>query len=361
MAWSRGNNASGKALQRARQSQLTGVALALVVLVSYLAFASPYFLTGNNLLNIGVSVALVGVVAAGSTLVMISGGIDISVGSTVALSGVAAAKALNATNSVAVAVVVALLVGAAAGAFNGLVVTKLGINPLITTLATMSVYRGLTFIVSDGKAIAATAAGFLDLGGGRVAGIPNPIVILVVVFGALLFVLRATDIGRNIYAIGGNPDAARLAGINIDRYRTGLYTLNGLLAGLSGVVLASRLGSGQPLAASGLELDAIAAVVLGGVALAGGIGTMSGTVLGVLVLGTLNNGLTILSVDSFWQYVARGGVLLLAVALDRLKASGRGQPSWRPRRPAVSTGPTRSVAAAAIRAGTRPQSNRSPL
>lgn len=294
-----------------------GVVLALVALVAALSLSSPFFLTGSNLLNIGVAVALVGVVAAGSTLVMIAGGIDVSVGSTVALSGVSAAKTLTATGSVPLALAAGLLVGAAAGLVNGLIVTKLSINPLIATLGTLSVYRGLTFIASDGVAIGAAQPGFLDIGAGRFAGIPNPIVILVVVFAVLALVLHGTDTGRNVYAIGGNPDAARLAGIAVDRYRIGLYTLNGLLAGLSGVVLTARLGSGQPLAASGLELDAIAAVVLGGVALAGGIGTMGGTVLGVLVMGVLNNGLTILNIDSFYQYVARGTVLLVAVALDQ--------------------------------------------
>ncbi|TDE09952.1 ribose ABC transporter permease [Jiangella asiatica] len=314
--------------------------LALAALVVSLSIASPYFLTTNNVLNIGVAVALVGVVAAGSTLVMIAGGLDVSVGSTVALAGVSAASVLSSTSSVALAIAAGVVVGGLAGLFNGLIITKLNINPLIATLGTLSVYRGLTFIVSDGVAIGVTEAPFLDIGSGRLAGIPNPLVILLVVFAVLAVVLHATDIGRNVYAIGGNAEAARLAGIRVDRYRTGLYTLNGLLAGLAGVVLTARLGSAQPLAGAGLELDAIAAVVLGGVALAGGIGTIGGTVLGVLVLGVLNNGLTILAIDSFYQYVARGGVLLVAVALDQAGQARRERARARSTPPASARAPS---------------------
>lgn len=327
-----------------RSSRL-GVLAALAILVLSLGLASPFFLTTNNMFNIGVAIALVGVVAAGSTLVMIAGGLDVSVGSTVALSGVSAASVLASTRSVTLAIAAGVVVGALAGLFNGLIITKLSINPLIATLGTLSVYRGLTFIVSDGVAIGVTEAPFLDIGSGRLAGIPNPLVILLVVFAVLAVVLHGTDIGRNVYAIGGNVEAARLAGIAVDRYKIGLYTLNGTLAGLAGVVLTARLGSGQPLAGTGLELDAIAAVVLGGVALAGGIGTMGGTVLGVLVLGVLNNGLTILAIDSFYQYVARGGVLLLAVALDqagqarreRVQARSAERPGAPPGDPSHST------------------------
>lgn len=303
-----------------------GVVVALVVLVAYLSYSSPYFFNPENFVNIGVSVALVGVVAAGSTLVMISGGIDISVGSIVALSGICAAKVTADSGSAVLGVGAALGVGALAGLANGLIVTRFRVSPLIATLATLSIYRGATFIVSEGNAIAATDPFFLSLGSARVWGIPIPLLIMVAVFVVLTFVLVSTDIGRNIYAIGGNPEAARLAGIGLDRYRVALYTFNGLLAGLSGLVLTARLGSGQPLAASGLELDAIAAVVLGGVALAGGIGSMGGTILGVLVLGTLNNGLTILSVDSFYQYIARGGILLIAVSLDQVNQARRRRP-----------------------------------
>lgn len=180
-----------------RSSRL-GVLAALAILVLSLGLASPFFLTTNNMFNIGVAIALVGVVAAGSTLVMIAGGLDVSVGSTVALSGVSAASVLASTRSVTLAIAAGVVVGALAGLFNGLIITKLSINPLIATLGTLSVYRGLTFIVSDGVAIGVTEAPFLDIGSGRLAGIPNPLVILLVVFAVLAVVLHGTDIGRNV-------------------------------------------------------------------------------------------------------------------------------------------------------------------
>lgn len=299
-----------------RSSERAGVVVALIALCVYLSTASEFFLTRDNILNIGTSIAIVGIVAAGSTIVMLGGGIDISIGSTVALAGIAAGKALEAGWGAEGAVVAAVVAGALAGLVNGLLVAGLGVNPLIATLGTLSVFRGLAFILSDGIAVSAADPRFLAIGSGRIAGLPAPLVVMIVVFAAVAFLLRSTRVGRNIYAMGGNPDAARLAGISLTRYRIGLYVASGALCGLSAVVLTARLGSAQPLAAAGLELDAIAACVLGGVALAGGIGAMGGTVLGVLVLGVVNNGLNILQVDSFYQYVARGGVLLIAVALD---------------------------------------------
>ena len=292
---------------------------ALVVLCAVLTLASPFFLTPANIANLLVGVALMGIVAAGETLVMLSGGLDISVGSIVALAGVVSALVLTATHSAAAGVGAGLLVGALAGLANGLIITTLRINALIVTLATLSIYLGLTYIVGEGKAVGATDATFAWLGNGAVLGIPNPIVLLAVVFLVGHLVLAYTTIGRNIYAMGGNAEAARLSGINLSAYRVGLYTASGLLAGLSGVVLTARLGSGQPIAGTGLELAAIAAVVLGGTSLSGGIGSMFGTLLGVLVLGTLSNGLILLRIPAFYQFLARGAVLLLAVGLDHYR------------------------------------------
>lgn len=299
--------------------ELRGVLTALIVLGILLAFASPFFLTTANIGNLLVGVALMGIVAAGETLVMLSGGLDISVGSIVALTGVVSALVLTATHNAGIAVAAALLVGGLAGLMNGLIITTLRINALIVTLATMSIYLGLTYIVGEGKAVGATDATFAWLGNGSVLGIPNPIILLAIVYLLGQVVLSFTTIGRNIYAMGGNAEAARLAGLNLAKYRMGLYTASGLLAGLSGVVLTARLGSGQPIAGTGLELSAIAAVVLGGTSLSGGIGSLFGTLLGVLVLGTLSNGLILLRIPAFYQYLARGAVLLLAVGLDHYR------------------------------------------
>lgn len=311
------------ALRKVITSQGMGVFVALMLICVVLSFLSPFFLTGPNLLNIGSSVAIIGIVASGATLVMLSGGLDISIGSIVALSGVTAGQFLNLTGSWGIAVVAGLIGGAVAGFFNGVLVTVFHINPLIATLGTLSVYRGLAYIVAGGVAVPTSSPEFLAIGTGRVFGIPSTLIIMVVIFLIVAVVLKSTVVGRNLYAIGGNPEAAKLAGIAVDRYKLGLYTASGLLGGVAGIVLSARLGSAQPMAGLGLELDGIAAAVLGGVALAGGIGTIGGTVLGVLVLGVVNNGLNILQVDSFYQYIARGGVLLIAVALDQVSVQRR--------------------------------------
>jgi ribose/xylose/arabinose/galactoside ABC-type transport system permease subunit len=314
-AWSRGRTSIARVLPPEQR----GVLSALIVMGVILTFASPFFLTPANIGNLLVGVALVGIVAAGETLVMLSGGLDISVGSIVALAGVVSALVLTATHNAAAAVFAGIAIGALAGLANGVIITTLRINALIVTLATLSIYLGLTYIVADGKAVGATDTAFAWLGNGGILGVPNPIILLVVVFLVGHFVLTYTTIGRNIYAMGGNAEAARLSGLNLSRYRIALYTVSGLLAGISGVVLTARLGSGQPIAGAGLELTAIAAVVLGGTSLSGGIGSMFGTAIGVLVLGTLSNGLILLRIPAFYQYLARGAVLLLAVGLDHYR------------------------------------------
>jgi ribose transport system permease protein len=313
----------GTGFSTLRHSERLGVIVALIALCVYLAWASPFFLTGSNILNIGTSIAIVGIVAAGSSIVMLGGGIDISIGSTVALAGIVGAQAMAAGYGPVAGVAVSVMAGAIAGLANGVLIAVLGVNPLIATLGTLSIYRGLAFVFSDGVAVGVSDPAFLAIGTGKTFGIPNPLLIMIVVFCLVGVLLKWTRVGRNVYAIGGNMDAARLAGINIRRYGIGLYVASGALSGVSAVVLTARLGSAQPLAAAGLELDAIAACVLGGISLAGGIGTIGGTVLGVLVLGVVNNGLNILQVDSFYQYVARGGVLLIAVALDQVNIKRR--------------------------------------
>lgn len=295
-----------------------GLVVIYVVLLIALSRLSPFFLSVNNFLNILVAVSTIGIIAVAMTMVIISGGIDLSVGSVVALTGVAVAQ-LSHQMPIAAAVAVALLVGLAVGAFNGWAITGLGINPLIATLGTLSIARGLSFIFSGGLTQTIDAPGFEFLGRGFVSGVPFQVVVMGLLFLLAFWVMRATVFGRSVYAIGGNAQASRLAGLPVRGLQMAVYLLSGLSAALGGVFLASQLGAGAPQAATGIELSVIAAVILGGTSLSGGKGTIGGTLLGVLILGTLNNGLTLLNVSSYYQEVARGVVLLLAVGLDQLR------------------------------------------
>lgn len=294
---------------------LLGVYALLLVALS---LKSPYFLSLNNFFNILVAVSTIGLVAVAMTLVIVSGGIDLSVGSIVALTGVCVAQ-LSHQMPIGAAVGIALLVGLLVGWFNGLAVTKIGINPLIATLGTLSIARGLAFVFSGGLTQSIDSEGFGFLGRGFVAGVPFQVIVMAVLFGLAAWVMKFTTFGRGIYAVGGNATAARLAGLPVQRLQMTVYILSGACAALGGVFLASQLGAGAPASSSGLELSVIAAVILGGTSLSGGKGTIAGTLLGVLILGTLNNGLTLLNVSSYYQDVARGVVLLLAVGLDQLR------------------------------------------
>ena len=289
---------------------------ALLILV--LSLKSPYFLSLNNFFNILVAVSTIGLIAVAMTLVIVSGGIDLSVGSIVALTGVCVAQ-LSHQMPIGAAVAIALVVGVAVGYFNGLAITKIGINPLIATLGTLSIARGLAFVFSGGLTQSIDSEGFGFLGRGFVAGVPFQVIVMVVLFALAAWVMKFTTFGRGIYAVGGNANAARLAGLPVSRLQLAVYVLSGACAALGGVFLASQLGAGAPASSSGLELSVIAAVILGGTSLSGGKGTIAGTLLGVLILGTLNNGLTLLNVSSYYQDVARGVVLLLAVGLDQLR------------------------------------------
>ncbi len=294
---------------------LLGIYLLLCVA---LFIATPYFLTFSNFSNILRDSAVIGLIAIAMTAVIVSGGIDLSVGSVVALIGVTIAQ-LSSRMPIGGAVAVALLVGVIFGLFNGLAVTRVGINPLIATLGTLSIGRGLALIFSGGLSQSINSDAFAFLGQGRPLGIPFPVIIMVALFAFAAWVMRATVYGRSIYAIGGNPNASRLAGLPVSNLQLSVYLLCALGATLGGLIQASQLGAGAPAAAQGIELSVIAAVILGGTSLSGGKGTIFGTLLGVLILGTLNNGLTLLSVSSYYQDVARGVVLLLAVGLDQLR------------------------------------------
>jgi ribose transport system permease protein len=289
-----------------------------VILIITLSLMSPYFFTVNNLMNILVAVSTIGIIAVGMTMVIVSGGIDLSVGSVVALTGTVVAQLSNHMPMPA-AIGIALGVGLVVGLFNGIAITRIGINPLIATLGSLSIARGLAFVFSKGLSASITDEGFGVLGRGFVVGIPVQVIVMLVLFLLVALVMRHTVFGRSLYAIGGNAQASRLAGLPVSLLQMGVYLISSLSAALGGLVLASQLSAGAPAAAAGIELSVIAAVILGGTSLSGGKGTIGGTLLGVLILGTLNNGLTLLNVSSYYQEVARGTVLLLAVGLDQLR------------------------------------------
>jgi ribose transport system permease protein len=303
-------------------SLTTGVSLVVMYLVMCAVFIAltPYFLTVKNFVNIGQTLAVVGIVAIGETLVLIAGGVDISVGSVAALAGVVASLLWdNGILPIGWCVIVGLLSGAIVGLANGLIVTRLRINPLITTLGMFSIIRGLAFVLTGGQMNQLNNEQFQFLGRGDIAGIPFSLILMLALYAIFIFILRTTGFGRDLYAIGGNPMASRLAGIPVRRYSLIVYTLCGLLAALGGTVLASQLAAGTPQAATGLEFTVIAAVILGGTSLAGGKGTLVGSLIGVFILRTLDNGLILTNVSSYYQEVARGVVLLLTVGLDQLR------------------------------------------
>ena len=289
-----------------------------VILIVVLSILSPYFFSVNNFLNILVAVSTIGIMAVATTMVIVSGGIDLSIGSIVAIAGVAVVT-LSLSMPIYLAILLTLLIGLVVGSINGLAITRFKINPLITTLGMMSVVRGLAFVYSGGLTKNIFDDGFRFLGQGYVLGIPFQVIVMAVLFLLTAWVMRRTIFGRSIYAVGGNAQAARLAGISVRRLQMAVYILSGLSAALAGIFLASQLSAGAPSAATGIELSVIAAVILGGSSLSGGKGTILGTLLGVLIMGTLNNGLTLLNVSSYYQDVARGLVLLLAVGLDQVR------------------------------------------
>lgn len=294
----------------------TGIGLLILVIV--LSFMSPYFLTIPNILNIIRQVSIIAIVSFGMTMVILTGGIDLSVGSMLAFAGaVSAGMMVNSGFNVFLAILIGLAAGTALGFFNGLAVAKAKLPAFIVTLAMMTVARGFTLIYTNGRPISGFNETFRFFGAGYLGRIPIPVVIMFIFLTIIYILLKKTPLGRYIYAIGGNETATKLSGINTDKIKIAVYALNGFLAAVSGIILTSRLNSAQPMAGEGYELDAIAAVVLGGTSLSGGSGTVIGTIVGALIIAVLNNGLNLLNVSSFYQLVAKGAVILLAVFLDR--------------------------------------------
>jgi ribose transport system permease protein len=300
--------------------------IALAVLCTIIGSKNSNFFLVSNIKTIGTTVAIVGVLAVVQTVVMLIGGLDISVGSAAGLTSVISAMVFTSASSAALGIFVALLAGIGVGLLNGLVIVYGRVNAVIATLATYAGLRGLANLISNGRAQGYTGADstFIFLARGTIVGLPVLIWVLIVVALVVHLALKYTDIGRNIYAMGGNPIAARLAGINVNRYVVGCYILAGAVAALAGVLLTARTGSGQPTSGSqGLELQSITAAALGGVALQGGRGGIPGTVLAVVLLGVLQNGLTILNVNSFWQDIAQGALLIVAIVIQQRRGGAR--------------------------------------
>ncbi|GGP17553.1 L-arabinose ABC transporter permease AraH [Silvimonas iriomotensis] len=309
-----------KLLKFASEYSIILIFLALFVVLS---FTVQYFFSWRNMIGLALSVSQIGMVACTMMFCLASRDFDLSVGSTIAFAGVLCAMIINRTGSISLGIGVSLLAGAAIGLFNGATIAKFRINALITTLVTMGAVRGLAFIASDGQAVGISNEAFFNIGNNDLFGMPIPIWFCVACFVIFGVMLNKTVYGRNTLAIGGNPDAARLAGVNVDRTRIYIFLIQGVVAALAGVILASRITSGQPNSGQGFELDVIAACVLGGVSLAGGRASISGVIVGVLIMGMVQNAMNLQNIDAFYQYLVRAGILYFAVLIDQLKNRGQ--------------------------------------
>ncbi len=301
-----------------------GTLSGLLGLIVVLWILTPHFLTVSNLLNVAQQATIIAIIAVGMTFVIITGGIDLSVGSVLAFAGVVMANALQSGVPLPLALLIGLGVGLLCGVINGLLITIGRLPPFIATLGMMSVARGAALMFTEGRPISGFSEGFRSIATGEILRIPAPVVIMIVVYLIAHFVLKRTKLGRYTYAIGGNEEAALLSGINVRLNKTLVYGIAGLLSGLAAILLTARLNSAQPIAGMNYELDAIAATVIGGTSLLGGEGTVSGTLIGALIMAVLRNGLNLLSVSSFFQQVVIGSVIIFAVLIDMaLKRRGK--------------------------------------
>lgn len=304
-----------------------GIIVAFLVLCVFLSVfpkTSGSFFTRQNIFNVLRQISTNLFLACGMTMVIILGGIDLSVGSIIALSGCISAGCVARYNlPLPIALLMGLLVGLLVGMFNGAVISKTTIPAFIVTLATMNIAKGLAYVYTGGSPVRVVTKEWQFLGAGYVGIFPTPVVILVIVLIITAIIMNKTKMGRHMYAVGGNQQAAEFSGIKVEKVKFFVHAFSGLMTGLAGIVLASRMYSGQPTAGDGAEMDAIAAVVVGGTSMAGGSGKIGGTIIGGLIIGVLNNGLNLLNVNSFWQYVVKGVVILLAVFLDYFRNKGK--------------------------------------
>lgn len=293
------------------------ILIALMLLCALLAFLSPVFFTSNNLLGVARAFSLTAIAAIGQTMVIITGGIDLSAGSIIGLSSLSTGMLLASGWPSVPAILAGLAVGTAFGACNGLLITRLGLPPFIATLGTLSIGRGLIYVITQGYPVTAPRDELLlQIGQGYIGQIPMPVITMIVVTIVASLFLSRTTLGRYIYAVGGNEEAARLAGINVNRVKMFVYTMSGFLASISGIILLSRLVSAQPTAGLGQELPVIAASIIGGTSLIGGEGTALGALLGAAIVGVMENGIVLLGINTYAQQVVTGAVILLAVGVD---------------------------------------------
>ncbi|MFW5942513.1 MAG: ABC transporter permease, partial [bacterium] len=307
-----------RALNLPTLREALGLIIVYAAIFLILTTITDNFLTVQNLRNMLLATSIMGIVSIFTTMLMVGGGLDLSVGSTIALTGVVIAV-LQEPLGIWPAAAAGLLTGGLVGVLNGVMVTGIGINPVIATLGMLYVARGMALVLADGLTIPVFHESFAELGSARLAGIPLPVLISFLLLIVGMVIMQYTTYGRSLYAIGGNERASFLAALPVSRQRFIAYTLSGLSAGLAGVILTARLLAAAPTAATGMEFSVIAAVVLGGTSLAGGKGTLLGTLVGVLILGTLNNGMTLMSLPSDAQQVVQGSVLLLAIAIDQFR------------------------------------------
>ncbi|MDL2296154.1 ABC transporter permease [Lachnospiraceae bacterium OttesenSCG-928-E19] len=304
-----------------------GIIVAFLVLCIFLSvnpITSHSFFTQKNLFNVLRQISTNLYLACGMTMVIILGGIDLSVGSIIALSGCVSAGCVARYNlPLPVALLAGVAIGLAVGIFNGAFICKTTIPPFIVTLATMNIAKGFAYVYTGGSPVRVVTKEWQFIGAGYIGPVPTPVVILVIVLIVTAIIMNRTKMGRHIYAVGGNAQAAEFSGIKVARVKFFVHAYSGVMAGLAGIVLASRMYSGQPTAGDGAEMDAIAAVVVGGTSMSGGSGKIGGTIIGGLIIGVLNNGLNLLNVNSFWQYVVKGIVILLAVFIDYVRNKGK--------------------------------------
>ena len=304
----------------------SGGLIVLLVAVGALTLASPEFLTGNNLANLARQVAIFGILAIGQLMVILTGGIDLSVGSILGLAGAVTAQLLVSGVPIIPAILIGMVVGGVLGIANGVLVTRFKLPPFIATLGMLGIARGIVLVITDANTIQGLPDGFQTVANGTVLGIPNLLIIFAIITAIAWFVLNRTVFGRYVYAVGSNPEAARLAGVPVAMVTTAVYVISGVLAAVGGVLLTSRLGAGVPTAGTGFELQAIAACVIGGASLSGARGSAIGAACGALIIGVLNNGGNLLAINAFYLQIAIGALVLVAVGFDQMntRKAGRG-------------------------------------
>jgi ribose transport system permease protein len=301
--------------------QSLGMAIVLLALCIIMAIFAPHFFTFRNIINVARQVSINAILAAGMTFVILTGGIDLSVGSALAVAGVFSVWLTTKGVPDVFAVLAGVVTGGLCGTLNGVLISRFKLSPFIVTLGALTYLRGVAYVTTGAYPLIKSDLGFAFLGEGSVGFLPWPVIIALIVFLVGYIVLKRTVFGRRIYAIGGNEQAARLSGIPVDRILIWVYTISGACAGIAGIIFSARLLSGEPTGGDGYELDAIAAVILGGTSFTGGVGSILGTAIGALIIGVLNNGLVLMNVPFFYQLIIKGAVIIFAVLLDRIRSS----------------------------------------